>query len=561
MEKEKGASIPTFESGARAVEEALQSGREEAFYADASDPLHHAFRAKAAVHSGPGGMPMIGEDARKELARLADTPRTGTTFAYIHVPFCETRCLYCMFYQNPFHKEDSAAYARMLEKELALWSGKAAQDSAPIQALYFGGGTPTALEPDDIRSIMRAVKQYLPLANDCEITFEGRIHNFTDEKMEAALEGGINRFSLGVQTFNTKVRQSVMRVDDRDALIRRLEKLASFNNASVVMDLIYGFPGQTMEVWEDDLRTAASLPLDGIDCYQLNVFEKSPMARYIANGKLPPAADAPQKADMFARSVEFFTGENWKRLSNNHWGRTPRERNIYNTFGKSACDCLAFGCGAGGRLSGYSFMQERTLKNWEELVEKGEKPAAFLMAPKPNWALLRTISAAIESGSFNLSTIGREYGGLPLEQMAGKLLDQWREAGILSKRGNWYYETVAGQYWSVTMAQFLIDYLEPHLPGAAAAGGAEMFEGDPEKVKTLSKASASPNASGEAPHQMPAAVMKMLESMPKAMIIEMAEHMPKEAIQRMIGNAPKAVLQRVLGEDGMKALGISEHDS
>ena len=90
--------------------------------------------------------------------------------------------------------------------------------------------------------------------------------------MDAAIESGVNRFSLGVQTFNTQIRQSVMRVDDRDTIIRRLDKLCSYNNASVVCDMIYGFPGQTMEVWEDDLKTAASLHLDGVDCYQLNVF-------------------------------------------------------------------------------------------------------------------------------------------------------------------------------------------------------------------------------------------------------------------------------------------------
>lgn len=132
-----------------------------------------------------------------------------------------------------------------------------------------------------------------------------------------------------------------------------------------------------MEVWEDDLKTAASLHLDGVDCYQLNVFEKSPLARYIANGKLPRAATSDEKADFFAKSVEYFTSQNWRRLSNNHWGRTIRERNIYNAGAKSACDCLAFGCGAGGRLAGYSYMMERKLADYYRLLGEGRKPVAF----------------------------------------------------------------------------------------------------------------------------------------------------------------------------------------
>ena len=388
----------------------------------------------------------MGVEARSAFDALANESRSGKCLAYIHVPFCETRCLYCLFYQNPYN----------LIKELELTSKKASQSCAPVHAVYFGGGTPTALEADDLKRILKVLPKYLPLANDCEITIEGRIHNFTDEKMEAALEGGANRFSLGIQSFNSKVRQSVMRVDDRDTLIARLEKLISYDNAAVVMDLIYGFPGQSLEVWEDDLKTAASLALDGVDCYQLNVFEKSPLAKYIANGKLPAAADSAMKADMFAMSVEHFTNAQWRRLSNNHWGRTTRERNTYNALGKSACDCLAFGCGAGGRLKGHSFMLERKLSDWEALIDAGQKPVWVLTRPGPHWHMLRTVSAAMESGAANLASIGREYG-VPVDDITRPVTDPWIEAG------EWLVQTVAGQYWHVTLAQLLIDFLSRHL--------------------------------------------------------------------------------------------------
>ena len=269
----------TFESGAKAMGDAIRSGDISAYFANGKDPLHAAFAAKAVIHSGPAGMPLMGEEAEKKLQSLWEEKRSGKALAYFHVPFCETRCLYCMFYQNPLKDDASHAFARRLIKEIELWSDKKAQTTGLIHAVYFGGGTPTALAPQDLKDVLKAVKTYLPLANDCEITLEGRIHHFEDEKMEAALEGGVNRFSLGAQTFNTKVRQSVQRVDDRETMIRRLEKLCSYDDAAVVIDLIYGFPGQTMEVWEDDIKTAMSLPLDGVDCYQLNVFEKSPLAK------------------------------------------------------------------------------------------------------------------------------------------------------------------------------------------------------------------------------------------------------------------------------------------
>lgn len=456
----------TFEAGARAMQIALEKddGRDpSAFHANPEDPLHAAFRAKAAVHSGPSAIPLMGEGASKAFEALLDSPRRGKTLAYLHVPFCETRCLYCMFYQNPYSEEAAHAFADTLIAELRLHADRPAQKSGPIHAVYFGGGTPTALAPSDLKRVLQAVRECLPLANDCEITLEGRIHHFDDARVEAALEGGVNRFSLGIQTFSTEIRRSMMRVDARDDMIRRLEAIGSYDEAALVIDLIYGFPGQTMEVWESDLRTAAGLRLDGVDCYQLNVFEKSPLARRIAAGKLPPAADAAMKADMFARSVEFFTHENWRRLSNNHWGRTHRERNIYNELGKSSVDCLAFGCGAGGRLSGHAFMLERSLERYAARVQAGEKPVQFMTRPGPHWTLLREISAAMESGAVSLEKLGAPFG-LPLEALAKPVVDQWVEAGLLERRGRHLIQTVPGQYWHVTLAQLLVRWIESRLP-------------------------------------------------------------------------------------------------
>lgn len=466
----------TFEAGARAVEEAMRGKGVEGYYADAADPLHAAFPAKARIHSGPDGMPLMGESAREALERLADRPRSGKTLAYLHIPFCETRCLYCMFYQNPFDEDRSKVFTDALIRELELWSDRDAQRVGPVHAVYFGGGTPTALSARDLRRVLDTVQRTLPLANDCEITIEGRINNFDDEKIEAALAGGANRFSLGVQTFNTQVRRSMMRIDDGERCLRRLEALMSYDQAAVVMDLIYGFPGQSMDVWEEDLRIASSLPLDGIDCYQLNVFEKSPLARRVESGKLPPAADTPMKADMFARSVEFLTNANWRRLSNNHWGQGTRERNVYNQLGKGACDCLAFGSGAGGRLFGHSFMLERKLDDYIRAVNDGVKPTSFLMAPGPHWALLRTISSAMESGAINLAAIGRS-AGLDLEGMAKPVLDQWAEAGLVRRRGEWLHQTVAGQFWHVTLAQLLIDFLKTQLVAPNAPNAKDAQDG------------------------------------------------------------------------------------
>lgn len=105
-----------------------------------------------------------------------------------------------------------------------------------------------------------------------------------------------------------------------------------------------------MAMWETDIYTLLELEIDGVDLYQLKTFPGTPLFRAIEKGKLPPGADQAQKARMYARGVEMMDKAMYRRLTANHWGRTTRERNIYNHMMKCPSHCLAFGPGAGGSL-------------------------------------------------------------------------------------------------------------------------------------------------------------------------------------------------------------------
>lgn len=124
--------------------------------------------------------------------------------AYIHVPFCETHCLYCGFYNKAYREDESRIYADALIQELRLWRGRPGQDAGPVHAVYMGGGTPTALQADDLRRILKEVRAVLPLANDCEITVEGRLSNFGPDKMEACFEGGQTAFRSGCRALTRR---------------------------------------------------------------------------------------------------------------------------------------------------------------------------------------------------------------------------------------------------------------------------------------------------------------------------------------------------------------------
>lgn len=418
-----------------------------------------AFSKKTAVHAGLMDRFAPKEQTQEVLKNVLNQERNNRTAAYIHVPFCETHCLYCGFYNQPYRKEQSRIYTDVLIQEIKLWENTTAFKTKPINALYFGGGTPTALEVEDISRLLTYIRNTFPLANDCEITMEGRISNMTRDKVEAYLQGGVNRFSLGVQSFNTDLRRSMGRRSDRDTIIERINMIKEYNQAAVVLDLIYGFPNQTMDIWVDDIKLAQSLEIDGFDCYQLNVFPNTPLGKRIADGSMNPALNVKEKTELFIKSVELMQKALYTRISVNHWQRTTRERNIYNRLARGYASCLSFGAGAGGNINGYSYMILRDYQGYLAAVKNGVKPIMGISIPGENYSMYKEISEYFETGYLDLAYLENKYN-LPLTDICSRLLKQWENAGVIKYENNKIILTLAGQFWFVNLSQLLQEYIK-----------------------------------------------------------------------------------------------------
>ncbi|MCK4728333.1 MAG: heme anaerobic degradation radical SAM methyltransferase ChuW/HutW, partial [Desulfobacterales bacterium] len=330
---------------------------------ETGDPLHEAFDRKMTVHAMPQGESIRSERLPGLWADvMAAEDGLPIRTIYIHIPFCEGHCLFCGFYKNAYRSDLAEQYVEALIQEMELTSGTPFINAHPFQAVYFGGGTPTALPAESLIRLVSTVQTLFPLSNDCEITLEGRIYNFTKEKTEAALNAGINRFSLGVQTFDTRIRKRLGRKDPRGKVIETLTYLRDLGKAAAIIDLIYGLPGQSLEIWEDDIKTFLSLELDGCDLYQLNVFRGGPLEKAVAKGSLPGPATLKEQADYYVRGVELMKAAHYRRLSMTHWARISRERSLYNLFSRGRSECVPLGSGAGGWLRNYFFFVEADLK-------------------------------------------------------------------------------------------------------------------------------------------------------------------------------------------------------
>jgi len=423
------------------------------------DPLHAAFNRKSAVHPGARGRPLDPESIGEVWSRIMATEgKKEKRAAYFHIPFCETRCLYCGFYLNPFKAgEEENRYVDYLVRELEMVTDTPFIRSHPFHAVYLGGGTPTALSAENLLRLLKAIQKHMPLANDCEITVEGRPYHFSDDKVFACIDGGVNRFSIGVQSFDTQVRRAMGRIETGEKVAERLKYIDNLDQTAMVIDLIYGLPYQTMEIWENDVRKYIELGLDGVDLYQLNIFKKGKLEEAVEKKAIALPADIRMQADMFARGVEIMKRARYKRLSMSHWGRTTRERNIYNALALSGKVCVPFGSGAGGWMDGYFFFQDNRLDGYYRRMDEGNKPIAMSMKQPENNDLFKDLAGQMELGRCHLKELGARYG-FKLEEIFLPLLEQWERVGLIKVNDGWMELTLAGEFWQVNLCQALIDY-------------------------------------------------------------------------------------------------------
>ena len=428
------------------------------------NPMSGAFPHKRVVHAGLNGTLI----SPKESQSVWDTvmrgaPKRGQMqCAYIHIPFCKTKCTYCGFFQNGTSQSIEDNYIDGLIGELKLASESPRLKDGFIHAVFIGGGTPTSLSPTNSERLLKAIKEYLPLANDYELTLEGRIHDLIPENLEVWMNNGVNRMSIGIQSFNTEVRQMVGRLDTKETVLERLAALKAYGQCSVVIDLIYGLPGQTMEVWEQDLADLVKSGVDGADLYQLNVFDGSDLNRDIASGKVPPAATTSMQGDMFEFGRTYLEARAYRRLSAAHWSANNRERSLYNILAKAGVPMFPFGSGAGGNVDGYGMMLHRALKPYEDMVSRGEKPFMALMKQSDLQPFVNQVVSQLEQGYLNINTL------IDMDPQLGELnwlYKLWEERGLVSYNGLLYKLTAAGEFWTVNITQSTLEAMEYIITG------------------------------------------------------------------------------------------------
>lgn len=430
-------------------------------------PLQFAFSSKSSAHaSRRGGRPMQPEH-QQWLAWWQQPSQASARALYLHIPFCTKRCSFCNFFENGANPGRIERYVTALCEELERAADTPLAQSRPFEAVYLGGGTPTDMTAEQLARVLAAVRRF-PLAADAEVTLEGRLHGFDDEKWQAALAGGVNRLSFGVQSFDSKVRLAAGRIDDRDTVMSRLQTLGRRNQAVVVADLIFGLPWQSHEVWQQDLSDLLECDIHGVDLYQLIALPGNNLERFQASGRQPDGLPSHERALMYAAGADRLERAGWQRLSCSHWRRSEDERSLYNQLAKGGAEILPFGAGAGGKVHQFALMNGRDLAGWHAALEKQERVPGMVIVSAPHAAKEGAVRHAMDCGVL-------PYSLLPSDQRAllMALFAIWQQHGLAECGQDALTLTLAGRFWTVNLQAGLFECLDAHREAPVGHPGRE----------------------------------------------------------------------------------------
>lgn len=277
------------------------------------------------------------------------------TGVYVHVPFCVKKCDYCSFYSLPLQRNVVGEYLTSLKREISLRAEGKTWEAA---TLFIGGGTPTSLSEPDLDSLLSILNEGFIFSKDGEKTVEANPGTLTEGKLSILRRQGINRISLGVQSFNERMLKGIGRIHSSQDIYDSVQMIRKVGFDNLNLDLIFGLPGQTLEDWHETLEKALTLRPEHISIYGLMVEEGTPLAlnaRQIA--QLP---DDDLQGEMYDIGREVLCKEGYSHYETSNYALPGYEcrHNLGYWRGK---DYLGIG------PSAVSCVKNRRFKNLEDI--------------------------------------------------------------------------------------------------------------------------------------------------------------------------------------------------
>lgn len=266
---------------------------------------------------------------------------------YVHWPFCQAKCPYCDFNSHVVAKVDQGRWQRALLAEIQRSAGEVS--GRILDSIFFGGGTPSLMEPETVAAVIDTARASWPFANDIEITLEANPNSVEADRFSGYALAGVNRVSIGVQSLRDADLKALGRLHDADEAKRAIE-IARNVFDRVSFDLIYARQNQSLDDWRRELSEALALKPNHLSLYQLTIEEGTAFGDRFERGRLPGLPDQDMAADMFDLTQDLTEAAGLPAYEvSNH--ATPGEESRHNLIYWRSGEWVGVGPGAHGRLN------------------------------------------------------------------------------------------------------------------------------------------------------------------------------------------------------------------
>jgi len=373
------------------------------------------------------------------------SPQRGEGFGiYVHWPFCASKCPYCDFNSHVAETIDHEAWRRAYTSEISHFANLSKDRT--VTSVFFGGGTPSLMEPKTVESIISDIQKNWRISNDCEITLEANPTSVEIDKFKAFQQAGVNRVSLGVQSLKEQDLQFLGRKHDAGQAKRAIET-AAFVFDRYSFDLIYARPKQTVKEWEAELKEALKLCRDHLSLYQLTIEKGTPFYMQHERGdfKIP---DEELAGDLYELTQDILEAEGMRAYEVSNHARDGKESTHNLTYWRYT-DYIGIGPGAHGRLTmngvKHATRGHRAPDIWlEKVTTQGHGGHEFeSLSARDRFTECLMMGLRLEEG-IPVARLESE-GGKPFAQLIDpKKIETLRNEGLLKFDGQTIAVTKAG---------------------------------------------------------------------------------------------------------------------
>ena len=353
---------------------------------------------------------------------------------YIHIPFCSAICNYCNFNRGLFDADLKVRYVDALVAEIGR-AGEVPVNGRPAMAdtIFFGGGTPSLLEPDEIARIIAACEAAFDMAADREVTIEANPETVTEARLAAFRGAGVNRLSFGVQSFREDELRRLSRLHSADRARAAFgeARAAGFDNIS--LDLMMWLPEQRITQWLESVDAAIAIAPDHLSLYLLEVYPNAPLKEDMARARWSQAPDD-DAAAMYVEAMERLEAAGLEQYEISNVAR-PGRRSRHNLKYWTDGEWLGFGCGAHSTRAGVRWKNTSSTQEYVEQVARGEPVMVDVRRLTPEEQLGDALFTALRMvDGIDGNAIQTRYG-IDVWRRYGADLEPFIEAGCLRRDG------------------------------------------------------------------------------------------------------------------------------